>query len=427
MIESWNEILQNEPVGLTPRPGFKVQLREGLVGEWDGRPMITPTASNSTPARERSTRRGWLLGAAAVSVLLIGGVIVAVSRNTDPTLQTPTTDPLLTTTPTLLTLSVAAESTVSATTEVASQSTAVENTIGPTTAAPDTTLTPGTIASAPNLLAITVPLSATTALPLRPIATVEYGPGDEQIEVLNGEFPPPAVLYVGGVLVLEDAPESGLTGDGVIVQTGPDAVFEDGTERRFLPMTIDVAEPGGTPIAVRSLDGGGIVVVTVHDDQRRVRIRQYSQNPPGLFTEFGKGTDIEALGDSQLRITSDGATWGGGVVVPLSDSNPDAVRPIVTSDPEFGFSSSYEIERPAQDGEQATSWTLDVEFDQEFPPVPGSPLVEPFGDGALVARATPQRRQDARTSTSRRDRRRPRSPNASGLHSLVATIARRSC
>jgi hypothetical protein len=168
------------------------------------------------------------------------------------------------------------------------------------------------------------------------------------------------------------------------VQTGPDSAFQDGAERRFVPVTIDVAEPGGSPIAVRSLDGGGIVVVTAHDTQPAIRIRQYSQNSPGVFAEFGVGADRDGLGDSELRITANGATWGGEVVIPPGGVNPAAVRPIVTIDPEFGPSSSFEIQRPAQDGTPATSWILDVDIDQEFPPGTGGPRVEPFGDGALV-------------------------------------------
>jgi len=91
------------------------------------------------------------------------------------------------------------------------------------------------------------------------IATVEYGPGEEQIEVLNGEFPPPAVWSTGGVLVLEDAPVAGLTGDAVIVQTVPDVEFEDGTARRFQPVTIDVAEPNDhlPPTVQSGLDAVG--------------------------------------------------------------------------------------------------------------------------------------------------------------------------
>lgn len=232
--------------------------------------------------------------------------------------------------------------------------------------------------------AISVPLNPTTPVSVEMIATVEYGPGEEQIEVLNGEFPPPAVWHVGGVLVLEDEPLTGLTGDGVIVRTGPDAEFEDGRARRFQPVTIDIAEPGGTPIAVRSLDGGGIVVVTVHDEPPEVRIRRYDQNPPGVFAEFGTGADRDGPGDSELRITAEGATWGGDVVIPPSASNPAAVRPIVTSDPPFAPSSSYEIERPPQDGEPAIMWTLEVEIDEQSPPGSGQPLVEPFGNGALV-------------------------------------------
>jgi hypothetical protein len=221
-------------------------------------------------------------------------------------------------------------------------------------------------------------------VPVQPITTVEYGPGDEQIDVLNLEFPPPAAWHVDGVVVLEDAPMSGLTGDAVIVQTGPDTEFEDGTARRFQPATIEVAEPGGIPLAVRSLDGGGIVVVTVHDEEPRVRIRQYAQNPPGVFTASGDGADIEALGDSELRITADGVTWGGEVVISTNDANPAAVRPAVTSGPAFGHSESYEIVRAASDDDPSITWTLDVELDHDFPPGSGSPIVEPFGDGALV-------------------------------------------
>ena len=374
MSQDWKEILRAEPLDVTPRPGFEAQLREGLVGEWNGRPMTTPTRPTETPPPEHSTRRGWILGAAAAAMLLIGGAVIAVRQSADPTIQTRVTELPQTTIPAPPTTAVAPEST-----EAIPESTVVDTTVAPDTTAPPVS------GPVPDPGAITVPLTATQPVALQPITTVEYGPDEEQIEVLNGEFPPPAVQYIGGVLVLEAAPQTGLTGDAVVVSTGPDSAFEDGDERRFQPVTIDVAEPGGTPIAVRSLDGGGIVVVTGHVDEPRVRIRRYTQNPPGLLSEFGDGSDIEALGDSELRVTSQGATWGGEVVIPPNASNPGSARPTVTSDPAFGFSASYTIERPAQDGEQGVSWTLDVEFDQEFPPGSGSPLVEPFGDGALVA------------------------------------------
>ena len=383
MNHDWKEALQKEPIDLTPRPGFEAQLREGLAAEWNGRPMLTPTAPNATPPHRRSTRPGWMLGAAAAATLVIGGVVIAVRQGASPTVQTPVTEPSQTTVPAPPTTAVEPATTASATTAPATTDAAPDSTVADTTVSAPTTAPPAT--SPPtDVLSITVPLTASRSLPLQPITTVGYGPGDEQVEVLNGEFPPPAVWHVGGVLVLEDAPQTGLTGDGVIVQTGPDSAFDDGTERRFQPVAIDVAEPGGTPIAVRSLDGGGIVVVTAHDDAPRIRIRQYGENPPGLFSEIGQGADIEALGDSQLRITADGATWGGDVVVPPNSANPDVARPIVTSDPPSGFSTSYTIERPAHDGGETVSWTLTVEFDEEFPPGSDSPLVEPFGDGALV-------------------------------------------
>lgn len=387
MTHDWNETFDAEPVDLTPRPGFEAELREGLAGNWNGRPIAVPTrpepAGQERPVR---ARRGVLLVAAAAATLAVAGILVAVRPGEDSTIQTPATDPSASTT-------TVAELPVPPTTGVA-PGTTVETTVAPdTTTVPTSSSEPTPETSPPptpvptaatGTGVISVPLAVSQTVPLQPITTLEYGPGEEQIEVLNGEFPPPAVQYIGGVLVLEDAPQTGLTGDGVIVQTGPDSAFEDGTERRFMPITIDVAEPGGTPIGVRSLDGGGIVVVTVHDDDPRVRIRQYTQGVPGVLSEFGEGTDVEGLGDSELRITSEGATWGGDVVIPVSESNPGASRPAVITDPPFGFSTSYTIERPGQDGEPGVSWALDVEFDQEFPPGSASPLVEPFGDGVLV-------------------------------------------
>lgn len=393
MSENWREILQHEPIEVAPRPEFRDQLRRGLIGEWHGRPMIL----SADPARETDGRRRrvWLLAAAAATILVVGGLVVATRPSSDPTVLVPAGDPEppLGTTPVTPTTAGVDDPTAStvvvgtiagdpagppAGVDDPTVSTVVVGTIAGDPAAPPTT------AFTASAGAIAVPLAATAPVPIEPIATVGYGPADEQVEVPNGEFPPPAVWHVGGVLVLEDDPRTGLTGEAVIVQTGPDDAFEDAGEQRFIPTTIDVAEPGGTPIAVRSLDGGGIVVVTVHADDPQVRIRRYDENPPGLFTASGDGADREALGDSELRITGDGATWGGEVVVPQPASNPGAVRPVVTVDPPSGFSSTLRIERLAPDGAPATVWTLEVELDPEFPPGSASPLVEPFGDGALV-------------------------------------------
>jgi|GEM_PF-1785298 len=91
MSENWNEILQNEPVDLAPRPGFEAELRAGLIDEWNGRPMITP--ADGPQSAQRATRRGWLLGAAAAAVLLIGGVVIATQAGSDSTVQTPANNP----------------------------------------------------------------------------------------------------------------------------------------------------------------------------------------------------------------------------------------------------------------------------------------------------------------------------------------------
>jgi len=389
MSENWNESFQNEPIDLTPRPGFEAELRNGLVGQWNGTSIILPTAARTRA--ERPTRRGWLLGAVAVALLLVGGLVVATRPSNDSTVQTPISEP---------------EPTTTVNPNVPSTDVPIKHnpdpTLGPpattlteTTIAPSTSTTPGT--TTPDTPAgIPVPVNATAPLPLELITTVAYGPGDDQVEVLNGEFPPPAVWHIGGILVLEDAVDSGLTGHGLIVQTGPDSAFEGGTQQRVSAVTIDVAEPGGTPIAVRSLDGGGVVVVTAHEEDPRVRIRQYTQNPPGVFSELGDRADRAALGDSQLRITSDGATWGGEVVIPSSGSNPGAARPIVTSDPPFGVFAALMINRPAQDGLSAMTWTLDIEIDEESPPGSGGLQVEPFGDGALLTFSN----SGARTSES---------------------------
>lgn len=87
MSENWNEVLRNDPIDLSPRPGFEAELRRGLADEWNGLPTVTPTGS--TEAVERRTRRWWLLGAAAAAVLVIGGVVVATRPSGDSTVQTP--------------------------------------------------------------------------------------------------------------------------------------------------------------------------------------------------------------------------------------------------------------------------------------------------------------------------------------------------
>jgi hypothetical protein len=92
MSENWNEILQNEPIDEMPRPGFEAELRAGLIDEWNGRPTITP--ADGPQSADRATRRGWLLGAAAASVLLIGGVVIATRTGSDSTVQTPANNPI---------------------------------------------------------------------------------------------------------------------------------------------------------------------------------------------------------------------------------------------------------------------------------------------------------------------------------------------
>lgn len=87
MSKNWNDILTSEPVDLAPRPSFQAQLRDGLVGEWNGRPLVSGTTQ--LPGRPPSRR--WLLSAAAVAALLVGGVVIATRPSADPTVQTSAT------------------------------------------------------------------------------------------------------------------------------------------------------------------------------------------------------------------------------------------------------------------------------------------------------------------------------------------------
>lgn len=86
---NWKDVLRDEPIDLEPRPGFETQLRDGLVGEWNGRPIVTP----EVPAQptSRSPHRGWLMAAVA-ALMLIGGVVIVTRSDAEQTLQTPATE-----------------------------------------------------------------------------------------------------------------------------------------------------------------------------------------------------------------------------------------------------------------------------------------------------------------------------------------------
>ncbi len=360
MNEPWIDELRNEvdvaAERIAPTIDFRDQLRIDLIDEWNGRPIVE-RSTHDADGDARRPRRGWLLAAAAATVALLGGLVVATRPDDRVVTPTPATEPDQPT-PTSPVIETPATTAVT----VPNDSTVP-------------TSTPLTTIDTPTDRVLVVPLDPTTPVAVESIATVEYGTGPNQIEVLNGEFPPPAIQYIGGYLVLEDAPQSGLTGRGLIVEGGTGDVVQE--------VTFDGLEPGGTPLGVRSLDGGGVVIATIHDEAPRVRVRQYMQNPPGVFNSFGEGADIEALGDGRLEITSAGATWDGELVIA---SEPSVARAQVgVSDPFGGPAQTYVVTRPIGDGTTTAKWTLDVIVDEVSPPGSDTAYVEPFGDGVLFS------------------------------------------
>ena len=130
MNDKWVEDLRAEPVDTTPRPGFKDELRATLIAERNG--------TTAPPLFPKSSRRVWLLGAAAACVaLLIGGLLLF---NGDDEALTPATIP---------------EPTTVATTAVVPPTTAeTPATIAPESTTPVTAADPDLVVSEPQAISL---------------------------------------------------------------------------------------------------------------------------------------------------------------------------------------------------------------------------------------------------------------------------------
>lgn len=88
MTENWIDELAGDPTMFEPPPGLRVELRDRLSDEWNGRPVTVAVTELDDDVRR--PKRGWLLAAAAVMVLLVVGLVVVVrAGDRDGTVVTP--------------------------------------------------------------------------------------------------------------------------------------------------------------------------------------------------------------------------------------------------------------------------------------------------------------------------------------------------
>lgn len=88
MTENWIDELAGDPTMFEPPPGLRVELRDRLSDEWNGRPVAVAVTELDDDVRR--PKRGWLMTAAAVMVLLVVGLVVVVrAGDRDGTVVTP--------------------------------------------------------------------------------------------------------------------------------------------------------------------------------------------------------------------------------------------------------------------------------------------------------------------------------------------------
>lgn len=217
---NWKDVLRDEPIDLEPRPGFETQLRDGLVGEWNGRPIVTP----EVPAQptSRSPHRGWLMAAVA-ALMLIGGVVIVTRSDAEQTLQTPATE--------LAPPTVAENSTVPPVQTATGPPTTAPPTTAPATTLPPTSAVPTTVLTPDPVPALLEDWPAPSTAPGNLNAVPFLLPADIQgaTDVLRSEFASaPIEIYD-------------------YIQTW---IVDDGSG--YLEITTNIAQFDGTPLESRT-------------------------------------------------------------------------------------------------------------------------------------------------------------------------------
>ena len=225
---------------------------------------------------------------------------------------------------------------------------------------------------------LTIPVQAEAPVRVIPLATIPWGQGDGEINLLNDEVPIPVALFPGSILVLEALPDSAeLSGRGFLLDRSGELVG---------PVRIDgVNDPifwsSGSP-------DGTLYLATGAGENPQVVLSALRQTAPGVFSVVDRATR-EALGDSEFRLTGRGVELGGEVMIA---SDAAASRPTVdakqgTGTPTPPWTSRWTVTREAETPSQV-GWTVDVRLDSDFPPGFDVPFAEPLGDGALFSTPT---------------------------------------
>lgn len=337
MNESWINELAGEPTMLEPRPDFESALRERLSDEWNGRPTIAPAARGR--ADDNRPKRGWLLAAAAATIVLVGGAGFIALRDDSSTIVTPGTDvPDPTPAPTAPDVAPVTEPVVEPDPSANTEPLNTE----PPTSSPGSTAPPLVTPAGPaNLLegwpAVTEPGSLESVPRLVPSEGVPGATDVVRIEYA-GTPPTSSTRQYGQMWVAAD-------GSGLIeIQTTvgvdfpPDAGGSDSTVFEAAPWDLAYFTPSTSgSVNVTLTDPGGYVFVSTQglDDQvaadvARSLTRRDGDRPgwdvgaiPAGFIEFGENGATAGAGRTIQWRAADGM---GRAELQISAGNPSAVR-----------------------------------------------------------------------------------------------------
>lgn len=233
---------------------------------------------------------------------------------------------------------------------------------------------------APPTAGVDLSVPFRTDVPVRvvPLTTIPWGQDRGEITLSNGEFTIPVALFPDTVLVLEDLLDTGrLSGRALRVDRSTGVLID---EVRLDGVT-------GLPFWTSGSPDGTLYLATSAGEIPDVTVAALREMTPGVFSVVEQARP-DALGDSEFRLTARGVEFGGEVMIAsdAASSWPAVEIALDTSAEVPPWTTRWVVTRAASGTEQ--QWTVNVQFDSEFPPLFGQPTAEPVGTGVIISTFT---------------------------------------
>lgn len=241
-------------------------------------------------------------------------------------------------------------------------------------------LFPAEQSAAPQTVGVdlTIPFRTDSAVSVVPLTTIAWGQDNGQLSASNDYFTIPVALFPDTVLVLEDVPDTGrLSGRALRLDRSTGGLID---EVRIEGVTGLAFWTSGSP-------DGTLYLATSAGEIPDVTIAALRELTPGVFSVVEQARP-DALGDGTFRFTPRGVEFGYEVMIA---SDAAASWPVVdveldTSAAVPPWTTRWVVTR-ADAGTQQR-WTMNVQYDSEYPPFFDDPTAEPVGAGVVISTLT---------------------------------------